>query len=174
MTERVPTVSSSFSIHSQFMTGIQPYSTLPYGYAPFHLSINLGNLLLPIAVFSSIFSRQDSMKSIVCQFAVGLAFSLYLVAISVMSPCPPFVKSYPGIGSFLAVLAWILIECIFIRLRCKIAERFERFEGEAFLFLGFVTLLGQVTGGTIIYLCIDIYRLFMDKPPCVTDFSYCK
>lgn len=156
------------------LPGIQPYSTLPYGYAPFHLSINLGNLLLPIAVFSSIFSKQDSMNSIVSQFLVGLAFSLYLVFISIMSPCPPFVTTYPAIGSFLAVFAWILIECVFIRLRCKIAERFERFEGEAFLFLGFVTLLGQVMGGTIIYICIDIYRLFMDKPPCVDDFSYCK
>jgi len=156
------------------LPGIQPYSTLPYGYSPFHLSINLGNLLLPIAVMSSIFSKKDSMKSIVVQFIVGIGFSLYLLVISIMSPCPPFVISNLELGSFLAVFSWILIECIFIRLRCKIAERFERFGGEYFLFLGFVTLLGQVIGGTIIYICIDIYRLFKDKPQCVFDLSYCE
>lgn len=155
------------------LPGIQPYSTLPYGYESFNLSINLGNLLLPIAVFSSIFSKKDSMKSVVTQFLIGISFSLYLLFISIMSPCPPFVTSYPVVGSFLAVFAWILIECIFIRLRCKIAERFERFGGEYFLALGFVTLLGQVMGGTIIYICIDIYRLFHDKPQCVPEFSYC-
>ena len=156
------------------LPGIQPYSTLPYGYAPFHLSINLGNLLLPIAVFSSIFSKKDSMRSIILQFSLGLLFSLYLLFISIMSPCPPFVMSHPNFGAFMAVFAWILIECVFIRLLCKIAERFERFGGEAFLFLGFATLLGQVIGGTTIYICVDIYRLFLDKPPCVSDFSYCQ
>ena len=174
--EKIILLSISFFI-ACFMygvlPGIQPYSTLPYSYDAFHLSINLGNLLLPIAVFSSIFSKQDTIKSISIQFFIALGFSLYLVYISIKSPCPPFIKSYPNIGAFLSVFSWILIECVFIRLRCKIAERFEKFGGDFFLYLGFMTLLGQVVGGMVIYLCIDIYRLFLDKPPCATDLSYC-
>ena len=170
-------ISISFFI-SFFMygvlPGIQSYSTLPYGELPFHLSINLGNLLLPIAVFTTIFSFKKSIKSIIFEFVLGILFSFYLVFISLLSPCPPLVKSFNELGSSLAVFSWILIECAFIRLRCKIAERLEKHGNEILLVLGFFTLLGQIIGGTIIYICVDTYTLFNDKPICASDFSYCK
>ena len=175
--EKFSLISISFFI-AFFMygvlPGIQSYSTLPYGELPFHLSINLGNLLLPIAVFTTIFSFKKSIKSIIFEFVLGILFSFYLVFISLLSPCPPLVKTFNELGSSLAVFSWILIECAFIRLRCKIAERLEKHGNEILLVLGFFTLLGQIIGGTIIFICVDTYTLFNDKPICATDFSYCK
>jgi hypothetical protein len=154
--------------------GIQSFSTLSYSHFTFNLSINLGNLLLPLAVFSTVFLFQNSLKSIYFEFVIGVAFSLYLVYISVLSPCPPFIRDYVHIGSSLSVFSWCLIECLFIRLRCKIAEELERYGNKILLILGFFTLLGQIVGGTAIFLIVDVYRLLKDKPECVSDFSYCE
>ena len=128
--------------------------------------------MLPVAVFFSIWSYEVSQRRIMIEFAFGLIFSLYIVIIAILSPCPPFLNHW--LGEAFIVLSWILAECIFTRVKCLIATRLERFGQKVLYYLGLVTLLGQVIGGISIYLLVDIFRLFKHKPDCIFDLSYCK
>lgn len=155
------------------LLGLQSYSTLAYGHTAFHMSINLGNLFLPLAIFLSIWSYELSMVRFFIEFAFGLLFSAYIVAVSVFSPCPPLVQHWSG--PWLVVSAWILAECIFTRLRCVVASKLERYKDERLLvLLGSVSLIGQICGGVLVYLLVDVYRIFKHKPDCIFDFSYCE
>ena len=75
-------------------------------------------------------------------------------------------------GSILSVGSWILVECIFIRLRFLIAKKLEQL-GTNMLTLGIISLLGQIIGGLLVYICIHTLKLLKEKPTCVYDFSYC-
>lgn len=161
----------SFFIYGVLL-GLQSYSTLSYGHKAFHMSINLGNLLLPVAIFVSIWSYDISLTRFLTEFIFGLGFSAYIVLVSFYSPCPPLVSHWSG--SWIVVASWILAECIFTRLRCILASKLEKFKDEKLLLIfGSVSLLGNMIGGSIIYLMVDVYRVFKHKPDCVFDFSYC-
>jgi hypothetical protein len=60
------------------LPGIQTFSTLPYGDLEFNLSINLGNVILPLAIVLSIFTNDISLKRVYLEFLVGGIFSGYL------------------------------------------------------------------------------------------------
>lgn len=56
-----------------------------------------------------------------------------------------------------------------MRIRCLIATSLEA-NGENMLFLnGIFGLLGQITGGIIIFISVDIYHLFEEKERCSVD-----
>lgn len=67
----------SFLIYG-FLPGIQTYGTLPYSDLAFNLSINLGNLFLPFAIFLSILTTNITLKRIVFEFIFGLILSFLL------------------------------------------------------------------------------------------------
>lgn len=67
----------SFLIYG-VLPGLQTYSTLPYGDSAFNLSINLGNLFLPLAILLSIMTTQISLKLIIIEFIFGLILSILL------------------------------------------------------------------------------------------------
>jgi hypothetical protein len=158
------------------LLGLQSYSTLSYSHTAFHMSINLGNLFLPIAIFLSIWSYDVSLARILVEFSIAILCSVYIIVASVQSPCPPFVKHW--FGSWLIVTSWILGECIFIRLKCIVSSKLEKYKDERLLLiLGAVSLCGQMAGGILVYILVDVYRLFKHRPhmdECVFDFSYCE
>ncbi|RNA09134.1 riboflavin transporter 2-like [Brachionus plicatilis] len=153
------------------LPGVQSYSTLPYGNNVFHLSINLSNILLPIAIFLSVWSYNVSLKQILIEFSVAVMFSAYIVFISFKSPCPPFLDS--KFGPVMICASWILSQAIFMRVRCIISTRLERFGEKILLKSGSLTLLGEVVGGILIFLVVEKFRIFEEKPECVFDLSYC-
>ncbi|CAF0955343.1 unnamed protein product [Brachionus calyciflorus] len=153
------------------LLGLQSYSTLAYSHLAFNLSINLGNLLLPMVIFFSIVSIESSLKTITIQFLIGLLFSIWIVYVSFYSPCPPLVKHWSG--ESIIVIAWILAECFFLRLRSVIATRLEKFGEKVLLILGWVTLLGQMCGGLVVYLLVEIFQIFHSRPSCTENLSYC-
>ena len=102
---------------------------------------------------------------------VALLLTVYIIVISALSPCPFLVKYW--LGSFLTVLAWFVASFVYIRLRCIIATKLEKFGQNIFMALGLVSLFGQVMGGLTVFLLVDTLRLFKEKPECVDDFSYC-
>ncbi len=71
-----------------------------------------------------------------------MAFSIYIFVLSVMSPCPPFVNSW--MGPLLSVISWILSQSIFMRVRCLVAARLQRFGQRVLLTLGALTMIGRV------------------------------
>jgi hypothetical protein len=88
-----------------------------------------------------------------------------------MSPCPPLVGT--ALGSTLSIISWILTQSMFMRVRLLVASRLERFGQKTLLILGSLTMIGQIFGGLIIFVVVNTYELFVSKPDCVFDYSYC-
>lgn len=152
-----------------YLPGLLSYSTIPYGNVYFHLSINLSSVCLPIAIFLSIWSYQVKIKRILIEFSIAASFAIYIILISFRSPCPPFSASF--LGGYLVVLSWIMSSCMFLRIRCLIATKLEAYGENALFIFGLTTIFGQVLGGTLSFLSVDVYHLFKDKPKCSPDFS---
>ena len=131
-------------INYGYLPGLLSYSTLPYGNRVFHLAINLSNISLPIAILASIWSYKVSVKRILIEFTISVLFSIYILVISIMSPCP--ILSNNGFGGFLIVISWIITGCIFLRVRCVTAARLEEYGHGVLLNYGFITIVGQILG----------------------------
>jgi hypothetical protein len=127
---------------------------------------------LPAAILLSIWSYQASVLKICIEFSIATALSVYIIITAALSPCPPLVDSW--FGSLLIITAWVLCQCIYMRVRCLVAARLERYGHSLLLALGFMTMMGQVIGGIIVYIIVNEYKLLKDKPACVFDYSYCK
>ena len=153
------------------LLGLQSYSTLAYSHLAFNLSINFGNLMLPLVIFFSIVSYKLSLRAITIEFSVALSISIYIIYISFCSPCPPLITHWSG--SALIVVAWIVSECLFLRLRCVIAANLEKYGQKILLVLGWITLLGQVCGGIIIYILVDIMKVFVARADCQENNNLC-
>jgi hypothetical protein len=111
-----------------------------------------------------------SLFQITIETAISMLLSVYIQIVSMMSPCPPFVNS--ELGGVLVVTCWVVTSCMFMRVRCLIATKLEKY-GEKTLFqIGIYTIVGQVIGGFLIYLVVDVYRMFKDKPSC-TPVNFC-
>ena len=135
------------------------------------LLVYKGFLFLPISIFLSIWSYEVSIKRILFEFSITLVISAYILILSILSPCPPFLG---WVGSTLAIISWVLAQTLFMRVRCIIATRLERFGGHTLLILGAITQGGQIFGGVLSFLLVNIYEVFEEKPSCVFDYSYCK
>jgi hypothetical protein len=104
------------------------------------------------------------LRQIIIEFLIASSFAIYIVIIAVMSPNPPLVDSW--FGASLSVTAWVLSQSIYQRNRCLIATRMEKYGQKYLLQYGIWTMVGATTGGILIYLSVDVYRLFKDKPNC--------
>ena len=78
------------------LSGIQTYSSLPYGNSTYHLAVNLSNMFLPITMILSIWSYAVSIKRILIEFGIFMIFIVYIVVVACMSPCPPLVNHRLG------------------------------------------------------------------------------
>lgn len=153
------------------LPGLQSYSTLPYGNDIYNYSVNLSFIFLPIAILLSIWSYQVSVLQICLEFSVASAFSIYIVILSVLSPCPPFMDIW--LGPALTILSWILSQSMFMRIRCLIATRLERFGQTVLLILGALTMFGQIFGGLIIFVVVNVFDLLKARPDCPVG-DYCR
>ncbi|CAF0857696.1 unnamed protein product, partial [Brachionus calyciflorus] len=67
-----------------------------------------------------------------------------------------------------------MTQSMFMRIRCLVATRLERFGERVLLILGTLTMTGQIFGGLIIFVIVNIYEMLKDKPICAVDFrEYC-
>ena len=115
-------------------------------------------------------SYQVSYTRLILEFLIGLGFTLYIMVASLMSPCPPLMKNNPLIGEILIVTSWLIIEFVFMRIRCLVASKLERIpKKNTLLWLGVITMLGQVIGGTLAYIFVDILRIFKPRNHCIFE-----
>jgi hypothetical protein len=78
------------------------------------------------------------------------------------------------VGPFMSVLAWVVCQSLFMRVRCLTAARIERHGQRALIVIGALTQVGQLFGGTLIFTLVNINNLFKSKPECVFDHHlYC-
>ena len=118
-------------------------------------------------------SANVSYLRLVLEFLIGLVFTIYIIVISVLSPCPPLLEHWSG--EVLIILSWVIIEFVFMRVRCLVASKLEKISNaNTLLTLGIVTLLGQVLGGLLGYIGVDIFRILKSRPDCIFDISHCK
>jgi riboflavin transporter 2 len=177
------------------LPGLQSYATLPYGNHVYHLAINLckgrislslspsfrigfnflllveANLLLPISIVVSIISFRLTTAQIVAEFSVGLVASSYVILTASASPCPPMLAGH--VGAMLIVTCSVLISFIFTRVRLCIASNLEACGPSLIYVYGVVTIAGQVAGGFLAYLVIDVYRALKDLPLCTSAQDFC-
>lgn len=135
------------------------------------LFIFIGLAILPIAIFLSIFSYNVPLKQILAEFVVALSASIYVIFIAAQSPCPYLVDKWAG--KLLIVVAWIIVQSVFMRSKCLIAARLQRFGNTYMTSFGILIMLGQLFGGILIFLLVNVFGLFKEKPLCVDDLSYC-
>ncbi|RNA09135.1 solute carrier family riboflavin member 3-A [Brachionus plicatilis] len=128
------------------LPGLQSYSTLPYGNNIFNYAVNLSFVFLPFSIIFSIWSYEASVRQIAIEFCIVLAFTFYIIFLSISSPCPPFLGSW--LGPFLTVFSWIITQMMYMRIRCLVAARLERF--------GTLTMVGQIFGGLIIFIVVNV------------------
>jgi hypothetical protein len=132
-----------------------------------------GNIFLPISILISIWSYDVSLKRILAEAVIPIVISIYILIISLMSPCPLLVNNKYDLGGYLIVLCWVVLSCMFMRTRCLIATKLEKYGKNILFTIGCFTILGQVIGGVIIFLQVEVYRMFKDKPKCVSEkFCY--
>ena len=123
-----------------------------------------GLVLLPVSMFLTIWSYNVSVARIVIEFMAAFLLSVYIIVMAALSPCPLFKHTW--FGSALIVFAWIVTQLLFMRVRCLIATRLERFGKRALIANGALTMFGQVVGAVIIFLVVNIYGLLEDQKPC--------
>lgn len=128
---------------------------------------------MPLSIIVSIWSYEVSAARIASESIVPFAISAYILLISFMSPCPFMIDNEYDLGGYVIVTCWVVQSCMFMRVRCIIATRLEKYGKDILFTLGCFTILGQFIGGLLIYIQVDIYRIFMDKPKCASaNFCY--
>jgi hypothetical protein len=132
-----------------------------------------GFIFMPLAIFVSIWSYDVSVTRITVEHVMVLATTVYLTVISFLSPCPPLLGSW--LGPAVSIVVWILNSAWYMRVRCLITVRMERYGQRALLTVGLLTQIGQLFGGLLMFVLVNFYDIFISKPDCVDDFRlYCK
>jgi hypothetical protein len=128
-----------------------------------------GSLLLPASILFSILSYRVSLRQIIFELTAPLIVSIYIIVVSLKSPCPFFININRTFGGYLIVGCWLFISCAFMRVRCLIAAKLESHGHENLLAYGGFTTLGQVIGGISVYLCVNLFGMFKDRPVCSNE-----
>lgn len=128
---------------------------------------------MPLSIIVSIWSYDVSMRRILIESSIPFGISCYIITVSLMSPCPPFVSNKYQLGGYLIVTCWVVLSCMFMRIRCLVATRIEKYGKNILFTLGCFTILGQVIGGLFIFFQVEVYRLYHEKPKCVSIESLC-
>nr|XP_056710569.1 riboflavin transporter 2-like [Euleptes europaea] len=146
------------------MPAVQSYSCLPYGNFAYHLSATLAALANPLACFLGMFLP---IRSLVLMGALSLAGSLlacYIMAMAVLSPCPPFLHLPAGV--ILIVLCWVLFVGTLSYVKLMIGMLL-RDEGHcALVWCGAVVQVGSMVGALAIFPVVSVYGLFRSGDPC--------
>ena len=119
---------------------------------------------MPISVFISIWSYNASTSRIIVETLVPVLLSTYILVISIFSPCPPLVNS--SLGGYIIVACWVLTSGFFMRVRCLIATKLEKFGEKTIFAYSCANILGQFFGGILIFFLVEVYRLFKDRNKC--------
>ena len=107
------------------------------------------------------------MKQIIVEFLIIVVFASYIIVVAAYSPCPPLINHW--FGGYLIVFSWVLCQCLYLRNRCLIAAQLETYGHNLLFIYGLITLVGQVVGGILIYVNVEVHPLFKDKPKCAPN-----
>ncbi|XP_074841658.1 solute carrier family 52, riboflavin transporter, member 2 [Carettochelys insculpta] len=146
------------------LPSVQSYSCLPYGSTAYHLSVVLSNIANPVACFLAMGVLCRSAAGLGILSALGGVFAAYLMALAVLSPCPPLVGSVTGIA--LVVLSWTLFLGLFSYLKVVIGSLLHEAGHAALVWCGAVIQAGSLVGALTMFPLVSIYHLFQSGRDC--------
>uniref|UniRef100_A0A8P0TSV4 Riboflavin transporter n=2 Tax=Canis lupus familiaris TaxID=9615 RepID=A0A8P0TSV4_CANLF len=86
------------------LPSVQSFSCLPYGRLAYHLAVVLGSAANPLACFLAMGVLCRSLAGLGGLSVLGMLFGSYLMALAILSPCPPLVGTSAGVVLVVSVL----------------------------------------------------------------------
>uniref|UniRef100_A0A8D0HEA6 Riboflavin transporter n=1 Tax=Sphenodon punctatus TaxID=8508 RepID=A0A8D0HEA6_SPHPU len=146
------------------LPAVQSYSCLPYGNGAYHLSATLAAVANPLACFLGMFLPSRSLVAMGVLAAAGTGFSFYIMAMAVLSPCPPLLDSPAGVT--LIVLCWVLFVGILSYVKLMIGLVLRDEGHSALVWCGAVVQLGSMVGALVMFPLVNVYGLFHSGDSC--------
>ncbi|XP_069812280.1 solute carrier family 52, riboflavin transporter, member 2-like, partial [Dendropsophus ebraccatus] len=146
------------------LPSVQTYSCLPYGADAYHLSVVLSNIANPAACFIAMCVLCRSCLGLGVIMAVGVVFGGYLMALAVLSPCPPLLENTAGV--VLVVMSWSLFLGLLSYLKVVIGSLLHEAGHSALLWCGAVIQAGSLVGALVMFPMVSVYHLFQSGRDC--------
>nr|XP_055223212.1 solute carrier family 52, riboflavin transporter, member 1 isoform X2 [Gorilla gorilla gorilla] len=175
-----PEAHQLFSAHGAFLLGlmaftsaltngvlpsVQSFSCLPYGRLAYHLAVVLGSAANPLACFLAMGVLCRSLAGLVGLSLLGMLFGAYLMALAILSPCPPLVGTTAGV--VLVVLSWVLCLCVFSYVKVAASSLLHGGGRPALLAAGVAIQVGSLLGAGAMFPPTSIYHVFQSRKDCV-------
>ncbi|XP_042109843.1 solute carrier family 52, riboflavin transporter, member 2 isoform X4 [Ovis aries] len=175
-----PVVPRLLSTHGAFLLGllavtnaltngvlpaVQSYSCLPYGRLAYHLAVVLGSAANPLACFLAMGVLCRSLAGLGSLSLLGMLFGAYLMALAVLSPCPPLVGTSAGV--VLVVVSWILCLGVFSYVKVAASSLLHGGGQPALLAAGVAIQVGSLLGAVAMFPPTSIYQVFRSGKDCV-------
>ncbi|XP_031649152.1 solute carrier family 52, riboflavin transporter, member 2 [Oncorhynchus kisutch] len=151
------------------LPSVQSFSCLPYGTMTYHLSVVLGNIANPLACFVAMFVLCRSSVGLGFMSVAGGVFAAYLMALAVLSPCPPLLGSSAGVS--FVVVSWIIFTGLFSYLKVVIGTLLHKAGHAALLWCGVFIQAGSLIGALSMFPLVSIYHIFAESEDCVDNCS---
>ncbi|XP_061615430.1 solute carrier family 52, riboflavin transporter, member 2 isoform X3 [Phyllopteryx taeniolatus] len=146
------------------LPSVQTFTCLPYSATTFHLSVVLGNIANPVACFLAMFVILRSSARLGVLSLAGGVFAAYLMALAVLSPCPPLQGKTAGV--VLVVLSWILFTGLFSYLKVVIGTLLHQAGHAALLWCGISIQAGSLAGALAMFPLVNVYDVFKRGQDC--------
>uniref|UniRef100_A0A2K5CY72 Riboflavin transporter n=1 Tax=Aotus nancymaae TaxID=37293 RepID=A0A2K5CY72_AOTNA len=96
---------------------------------------------------------------------LGMLFGAYLMALAILSPCPPLVGTTAGV--ILVVLSWMLCLCVFSYVKVAASSLLHGGGRPALLAAGVAIQMGSLLGAGVMFPPTSIYYVFQSRKDCV-------
>uniref|UniRef100_A0A8D2AHA4 Riboflavin transporter n=1 Tax=Sciurus vulgaris TaxID=55149 RepID=A0A8D2AHA4_SCIVU len=147
------------------LPAVQSFSCLPYGRLAYHLAVVLGSSANPLACFLAMGILCRSLAGLCGLSLLGLLFGAYLMALAILSPCPPLVGTSAGV--VLVVLSWVLCAGVFSYVKVAISSMLHGWGRPALLAAGVAIQVGSLLGAVAMFPPTSIYHVFHSGKDCV-------
>ncbi|XP_007954298.1 solute carrier family 52, riboflavin transporter, member 2 [Orycteropus afer afer] len=147
------------------LPAVQSFSCLPYGRLTYHLAVVLGSAANPLACFLAMGVLCRSLAGLAGLSLLGVLFGAYLVALAILSPCPPLVGTSAGI--VLVVVSWVLCLGLFSYVKVAASSLLHGGGQQALLAAGVAIQVGSLLGAVTMFPPTSIYHVFHSREDCV-------
>lgn len=147
------------------LPAVQSFSCLPYGRLAYHLAVVLGSAANPLACFLAMGVLCRSLAGLGGLSLLGVLFGAYLMALAVLSPCPPLVGTTAGM--VLVVLSWVLCLGLFSYVKVAASSLLHGGGRPALLAAGVAIQVGSLLGAVAMFPPTSIYHVFRSGKDCV-------
>ncbi|XP_037658986.1 solute carrier family 52, riboflavin transporter, member 2 [Choloepus didactylus] len=147
------------------LPAVQSFSCLPYGRLAYHLAVVLGSAASPLACFLAMGVLCRTLTGLGGLSLLGMLFGAYLMALAILSPCPPLVGTSAGVA--LVVLSWVLCLGVFSYVKVAASSLLHGGGRPALLAAGVAIQVGSLLGAVAMFPPTSIYRVFHSGEDCV-------